>query len=176
MAKRVLLLVVLFTLRAASAHADDNIPMCVKEHIPQATKAATAQASYMMFDLYTATLYKSSDAKETLTPPYAMQIDYHRSFNAADIVDRTISDIRDSGYHDEVKLAAWHERLGAIIPDVDTKTTLIGVLTSRNETLFYENGQFIGKVSDPTFGPAFFAVWLNKKSCEPLIWDTNYNQ
>jgi hypothetical protein len=55
----------------------------------------------------------------------------------------------------------------ALMPDVRPGDQLLGIYVPDQETRFFHNGQPIGTIPDPAFGPEFFAIWLDKKTSEP---------
>lgn len=56
-----------------------------------------------------------------------------------------------------------------IFPDVEEGMQLTGVYVPGQATRFYRDGLFIGEVSDPEFGPAFFGIWLHPKTSAPKL-------
>ena len=96
-----------------------------------------------------------------------MRLSYLRNLDGEKIADRSIEEMRAQGFNDEIKLAAWHTQIRRIFPDVNDGTTLSGVYTKNQETIFYKNGSEIGRIKDPEFGQAFFNIWLSTDTSEP---------
>ncbi len=56
-----------------------------------------------------------------------------------------------------------------VFPDVDKTTQLTGLYVPGQPTRFLRNGTTIGEITDPAFGPAFFAIWLHPKTTAPKL-------
>jgi len=122
--------------------------------------------TYLTMDIYDATLY-APHGRLSGERPLALSLTYLRSLRGARIADRTVEEMRQQGFHDELTLAAWHNTLQTIFPDVGNGTTLTGVLKEDGTTVFYRNGTEIGQISDSRFGPKFFSIWLSPKTSDP---------
>lgn len=177
---RNLFIVIIVLLMAFPANAkqvpDWQVPDWIEKIVPQAAPVGSGRMTYMIFDVYDATLYAPGGKLRT-NKPYALQLDYLRNLKGRAIADRSIEEIRKQGYKDEIKLAAWHDQMRRIFPDVTPTTSLTGVYTPA-VTIFYKNGQKIGVIPDPEFGRYFFNIWLGPATSAPelrrrLIGQTN---
>jgi hypothetical protein len=99
----------------------------------------------------------------------ALKLSYLRTLRGRKIADRSIEEMRGIGITDEVKLAAWHTQMRNIFPDVQDGVSLTGVWTASGESIFFKNGQEIGRIKDPDFGKAFFDIWLSDKTSAPRL-------
>ena len=148
-----------------SAHA---VPDSIKSLVPGAQKVGEGRLTYVFWDVYDATLY-APQGQWRDNPPFALQLSYLRSLEGSKIADRAITEMREQGFDDEVRLATWHTQMRNIFPDVDQGVRLTGVYTQTGATIFYRNGAEIGSLSDPAFGQAFFGIWLDEKTSAPEL-------
>tara|TARA_R110002072_G_scaffold258723_1_gene417398 strand:+ start:170 stop:688 length:519 start_codon:yes stop_codon:yes gene_type:complete len=149
-------------LAAAPARADDIIGKAV----PDARMVGQGVLSYAFWDIYQATLY-APEGQWDWSQPFALSIDYFRALDGRAIADRSAQEMRDQGFTDEVRLAAWHGQMAAIFPDVQKGTRLTAIHMPGAETVFYNNDTAIGTIQDVEFGRRFFAIWLAENTSEP---------
>lgn len=147
-------------------------PAYALEHIqgfvPNAQKVGEGRLTYIVWDVYDATLYAPEGAWSD-NKPFALQLSYLRSFKGKKIADRSAEEIRGQGFTDEVKIATWHAQMSKIFPDVNEGVSLTGVYTYTGETIFYRDNTKIGRIKDPKFSKAFFGIWLNEKTTAPNL-------
>lgn len=138
----------------------------IRTYIPTVEKVGEGRLTYLLWDVYDATLYApSGDWIET--QPFALKLSYLRAIEGREIADRSAEEIREQGFKDEIKLATWHSQMRKIFPDVDTGISLTGLYTDAGETIFYKNDTEIGRIRDPEFSKVFFGIWLNEKTSAP---------
>lgn len=101
------------------------------------------------------------------TQPYALELEYLRSFEGADIAARSVQEMRGQGLSDDALLATWEARMREIFPDVAPGDRLIGVAVPGREARFYAGQRFLGRIADPAFVSAFFAIWLDPRTSAP---------
>ena len=138
----------------------------IRTHIPTAQKVGQGRLTYLLWDVYDATLYAPQGSWQK-DKPFALELSYLREIEGKKIADRSIEEMRNQGMTDEVKLATWHAQMRKIFPDVDAGVRLTGVYTKKGEAVFYKNDREIGRISDPKFSKAFFDIWLNEKTSAP---------
>ncbi len=122
----------------------------------------------LLWDVFDASLWVSGTVWNP-DQPYALVLRYLRNIDKEDIVDSTRDQLKHLGYTDPAQVNAWAERLLTIFPDIKTGDQLAGVHLVGRETRFFHNGQPVGVVTDPAFGPAFFGIWLDPKSSQPKL-------
>lgn len=101
--------------------------------------------------------------------PLALSLTYLRDFDGEDIASRSVDEMRDIGYTDEVTLAKWFEQMRSVFPNVKEGENITGVLDNNKHTHFYYEGQLVGSIEDVVFGESFFGIWLNEKTSEPKM-------
>lgn len=164
MLKIILAFAFIIALSPFSASASDYI----KTYVPNYETVGQGRLSVMMFDVYDATLF-APQGQWQAGQPMALQLQYLRNLKGSKIADRSVEEMRNIGINDEVKLAAWHTQMRRIFPDVSEGTTLTGILSNKQESVFYRDGQEIGRIKDPDFGAAFFGIWLSENTSVPEL-------
>jgi hypothetical protein len=101
--------------------------------------------------------------------PFALSLTYLRDFEGEDIASRSVDEMRDIGYTDEVLLAKWFEQMRSVFPNVKEGENITGVFDKNKHTHFYHEGKLIGSIDDKMFGESFFGIWLNEKTSEPKM-------
>ncbi len=157
-----LLCVLFVSLYASNSYATWN------NYVPDLKKIGSGTLSYLFWDIYIAELYAPKGLWSN-KPPFALKLTYLRHIKGDDIADQTITEIRKQGFTNEILLAKWHTQLKKIFPNVDHNTTLIGVYTSDEQTIFYHNHSKIGTINDPLFSAYFFNIWLGDQTTAPIL-------
>lgn len=140
----------------------------IKSAVPNAQKVGEGRMTYLFWDVYDAQLF-APNGKWTAQSPYALKLSYLRRFSGDKIADRSVIEMRKQGIKDEVKLATWHSQMKNIFPDVNENTSLTGIRTKNEETVFYDENKEIGRIRDKEFTKAFFNIWLSPKTSEPEL-------
>lgn len=146
------------------AHAMQQI----RTHIPTAEKVGEGRLTYMLWDIYDATLY-APQGQWTQERPFALKLSYLREIEGKKIADRSVQEMREQGINDELKLATWHAQMQKIFPNVDEGTNLTGVYTDTGHTIFYKDDKEIGRIKDKKFSQAFFGIWLGEQTNAPNL-------
>ena len=118
------------------------------------------------FLVYEATLWAKSD--QPTTPPLALTLTYKRNLDGLKIADASVTEIRNLKIADEAQLKGWGERMAQIFPDVKPEDRIVGVHLADGAS-FFHNDRFIGRVDDPAFARAFFAIWLDARTSAPEL-------
>lgn len=154
----------LMLIGVSPAFASDQIDL----HVPDAEIVGQGRLSYMFWDVYDAALF-APNGQWKQGQPFALKLSYLRDLEGEKIADRSIEEIRNQGFRNEVKLADWHSQLRNIFPDVKMNSSITGIYTNEGITIFYQNNQEIGRVNDPEFGQKFFDIWLSQKTSAPSL-------
>ncbi len=136
--------------------------------VPGASVVGRGVLSYAFWDLYAATLY-APEGRWDPTRPFALSIEYYRSIEGEDIADRSVQEMRQQGFSDEVKLATWNAQLKTIFPDVEDGTVLHAIYQPGRQTNFYRGSETIGVIKGDEFGKLFFGIWLDERTSEPEL-------
>lgn len=134
--------------------------------IPNAKVMGKGKLSVAFWDVYDIALY-APDGKLSDARPFALTILYMRDLRGNDIADRSVQEMRQQGYKDEIKLSAWNAQMKNIFPDVENGTVLSAVFIPEKETIFYNKDKQIGVIKDAKFTRLFSNIWLGEKTSEP---------
>lgn len=138
----------------------------IQNMIPGAVPVGNGRLTVFFMDVYDAKLY-ADQGRWSPGQPLALEFRYLRNLKGTKIADSSAEEIRKQGFADELRLAAWHEQMRKIFPDVKEGVILTGILTQDAQTIFYKDGSEIGHIKDPEFGKAFFNIWLSQKTSVP---------
>jgi hypothetical protein len=127
-----------------------------------------ARMEVLFWDVYDARLYAPSTIWRP-ERPYALVLTYLLDLKGERIAERSIQEIRNQGFDDELTLARWYEMLVSIIPDVGDRDEIVGVADAERYTRFYLNGELIGEIREPEFTDRFFGIWLSERTSEPEL-------
>ena len=162
--RKLLSLLFLLSLASPAVASDD----AMQEYVPGAEVTGTARLSWLLWEVYDATLYAPGGAFSR-DKPFALRLKYLLEIEGSDIAKRSCKEMRNQGYDNEVKLAAWFTQMKNIFPDVTPGTELTGFYQPGGPTIFYKDGQEIGTIRDPEFGKHFFDIWLSEDTTEPAM-------
>lgn len=135
-------------------------------NVPNAETVGQGRLRVFFLDVYDATLY-APNGHLNEDKPFAIELSYLRSISGKKIAERSAEEIRNQGFGDEVKLAAWYEQMRNIFPDVVEGDIITGVYTKSGETVFYRQDQEIGRIKDVEFSHHFFNIWLSENTSSP---------
>lgn len=130
--------------------------------------AGESEMRFLGFRIYEIRLWRPASGRQD-GGAYALELEYARSFRGADIVDRTLAEIRGQGFRDEARLARWGAALSRIFPDVQRGDRLIGIAVPGVEARFHTPARMLGRIADPEFVDAFFAIWLSERTSAPHV-------
>ena len=116
------------------------------------------------FLVYEATLWAGDDPQR---PPLALRLDYKRRIAGSEIDEASVKEMRRFG-GEEAVLAAWHERMARIFPDVQDGDHILGVYTP-DGARFSHNGRDLGGIDDARFARDFFGIWLDPRTSAPEL-------
>ena len=141
----------------------------IKEKIPKAELSGSATFRYFFLKIYDSTLYAPLGKWEE-SKPFALSLEYNRSFEGQDIAKRSIREIQGVGFLNKEKLKLWRIEMEQVFPDVKKGSVIIGVYNPNKATYFYQkDGKELGVINDPEFGLWFFRIWLSEKTSEPKM-------
>jgi hypothetical protein len=165
MRKVIFLIGLCLTLISVAAKAD-SVPSYVSRYVKDAAPVGEGRMSYMFWELYDATLY-ASQGEFKKGKPFALSLKYLRPIEGRKIADTSAEEIRRQGRANEYKIAAWHEQMRRIFPDVNEQTTLTGIYQPGRGVTFYQNDVRVGVIQDDEFGKNFFDIWLGPQTRAP---------
>lgn len=94
-----------------------------------------------------------------------LTLEYDRKISKQRIVNTTVGEWRRiSDEQLDRQTTRWASLLLEILPDVSAGDKLSSLVIPGAETRFYLDGVEIGRIDEPDFGPAFLAIWLDRKT------------
>ena len=133
--------------------------------------AGTARLRFWGLDIYQARLWvrPGFHAPDFARHPFALELEYQRSFTRAEIAARSIEEMRRIGRFSDAQADEWQTALRAALPDVKKGDRITGLNQPGGVTRFLLNGQAFGEVRDAAFSPLFFGIWLSPATSEPAL-------
>ena len=153
-------------LTALRAHADAHASALAA--VPEPRVVGKGRLSVLMVPVLDVTLF-GPQGQWRQDQPYAIRVDYLVDLDGPHMAKHAVDQMRSAGCKDTARLAAWHGRLAAILPDVKRGDTLYGVRTAAGTTGFYLGDRPLGAIQDPAFTDAFFAICLSPRTTQPNL-------
>jgi hypothetical protein len=138
------------------------------QYIKNPKMVGEARLKIMFWNIYDAKLSAGNGLWNAETP-FALSLTYLRDFDGEEIASRSVDEMRDIGYKDEVLLAKWYEQMREVFPNIKEGENITGVMDENKNTHFYHEGELIGSIDDKSFTQSFFGIWLNEKTSEPKM-------
>jgi Chalcone isomerase-like len=155
---------------AASPHGI-LAPDHVRRHIDDARPLGGGRLTWFGLHLYDAQLFvpRAFDAANPAAQPFALELTYARSLDGRAIAEHSRDEIARLKLGSDSQHARWLADMLAIFPDVKPGQRLAGIYRPGSGSRFYLDGRFLGEISDPEFGRAFFAIWLDPRTSAPQL-------
>lgn len=150
------------------SNASLSFEQITQKYIKNPKVVGEARLTVIFWDIYDAKL-SATDGLWNADTPFALSLTYLRDFDGKEIASRSVDEMRDIGYKDEVLLAKWYEQMWAIFPNIKEGENITGVVDENKHTHFYHEGILIGSIDDKTFAQSFFGIWLDEKTSEPKM-------
>ncbi len=155
----------------STAAADDYRPE-LKEALPQAARLiGKARLTVWGFQVYDARLWAPGGfvAGNYATHPLALELAYLRGFEAVDVAERSLQEMRRSTPISDARAAQWTAEMLRVIPDVRKGDRILGVHRPGVGAAFWINGKAGGEIRDAEFAKLFFGIWLSPRTSEPRL-------
>ncbi|WP_034639972.1 chalcone isomerase family protein [Chitinilyticum aquatile] len=156
---------ILFGCMAIHAGVLAEAPRWLQDKLPQAQLVGKGEMRWLALRIYDARLY-APQGRLSPNQPYALQLIYRREIERDDIVSTSVDEIRRL-FGPVPALAQWEDAMRRVFVDVKDGDELTGVYQPGGPARFYQQGRLLGEISDPEFGRAFFAIWLDPRTREP---------
>ena len=150
---------------ATSAKASQGF---IDDYIASPQVIGESRLKVLFWNIYDAKLY-APEGEFSNQGAYALSLTYLRDFEGESIASRSIDEMRDQGFKDEVKLAEWFELMKSIFPDVKENQNITGVRSQDGQSHFYMDGEKLGTINDVEFSNMFFGIWLNEETSQPKM-------
>jgi len=137
--------------------------------MPELKVLGGGQLRVLGFQVYNVYLWTPAGASFDRSKPYALDLQYLRTFSAKQLAQRSIDEMRGQGIGSDTVYPKWLAEMERVFADVKDGDRLTGVVTATKASKFFYNGVYRGEVMDPAFADAFFGIWLNEKSSQPRV-------
>ena len=156
---------------ASRASAPDARPEAIA--LPGARLVGQARLTVWGFDIYDARLWAPANfsAAGFAASALALELNYLRNFEAADIAERSLKEMRRSQPVSDAQAARWKAEMLRVIPDVRKGDRVTGVHRPGMGAAFWVNGRASGDILDADFARLFFGIWLSPNTSEPRMRD-----
>jgi hypothetical protein len=147
-----------------------KLPAPLREVKPELRPLGTATLNWFVLHVYDIALF-AQDTPYTTSSNAVLSIRYNISIKSKRLQETTLEEWRRMKMATEIQRERWIKQLDSIWPDVNPGDRLTAFKRKGGPTQFYYGDQLLGEVSDPAFGPAFFAIWLDADCKYPKIRD-----
>ena len=130
-----------------------------------------ARFTYFGFEVYDATLWTAPGFEATAAHEHelALELQYLRNFEAKDIAQRSIQEMRRIAQPSASQEKAWMAQMLRVFPNIRKGDRLLGLQRPGQAAVFWHNGQLRGEIDDPEFAKQFFGIWLSPRSSAPAF-------
>ena len=141
--------------------------------LPGARLVGQTRLTVWGFEVYDARLWAPAgfNAAGFAASPLALELNYLRDFQAADIAERSLKEMRRSQPISEAQAAQWKAELIRVLPNVRKGDRITGVHRPGQGAAFWVNGRPGGEILDAGFARLFFGIWLSPATSEPKMRD-----
>ena len=155
--------------QAQTASAAPPLAATATAGMPELKALGGGMLRFMGFQVYNVYLWTPAGASFDRSKPYALDLQYLRTFTAKKLAERSIDEMRGQGTGSEAVYPKWLGEMERLFADVKEGDRLTGVVTPTKTSKFFFNGAYRGEVIDPAFADAFFGIWLSEKSSQPRV-------
>ncbi len=154
---------------AQTANAAPALSSAVAAGMPELKLLGGGLLRVYGFQVYHVYLWTPAGASFDRSKPYALDLNYLRTFSAKQLAERSIDEMRGQGIGSEATYPKWLIEMQRVFADVKEGDRLTGVVTPSKTSKFFHNGTYRGEITDAAFADAFFGIWLNEKSSQPRV-------
>lgn len=147
------------------------VPAWLEERLPGARLAGSGTFRWLGLRIYEARLWvgRRFEPEDPLRHPLALELEYARNFEGRSIARRSVEEMERLFPADALPPDRWEAAMRRVFPDVGEGRVLAGVHQPGVAAEFLLDGRPTGRIDDPAFGPAFFAIWLDARTREPAL-------
>lgn len=147
-----------------------DVPPHVDRALGEARAAGSGRLTWFGLHVYDARLYVPTtgfDPRRYTEHRFVLELTYARQLSGRAIAERSDAEIARLGVASEAQRARWLQAMTALFPDVRAGQRLAGVHAPGRGAEFQLDGRPLGRIDDPAFGAAFFAIWLDARTSAP---------
>lgn len=149
-----------------------TVPDYINTEISEAQLQGHGLLTWFGLKIYSANLWvskKNNSAQNILNHHFALELHYQRKLEGVEIAKVSIEEIKRLNIGTDAQQSTWLLSMKALFPNVEKGSRLTGIHAPGEATRFYKDGKFLGEITDPQFGTAFFSIWLDTKTREPAL-------
>ena len=145
----------------------------LKDALPQSQLVGKGRLTIWGFQVYDARLWAPAGfaAGSYASQPLALELAYLRDFEAKDVAERSLQEMRRSQAISEAQAARWRAGLLRVIPNISRGDRILGLHRPGFGAAFWVNGKISGEIRDAEFARLFFGIWLSPQTSEPKLRD-----
>jgi hypothetical protein len=157
--------------QALARQADKAPPAELQDVLPLAKLIGQTRLSVWGFKIYDARLWSPPglNPRNFASQPMALDLAYLRDFTAADIVERSLKEMRRSASVSATQAQQWTAEMLRVFPDVKAGDRVLFLHRPGISARFWLNGRPVGEIADPEFARLFFGIWLSPQTSEPAM-------
>jgi len=157
--------------KALAGQADKAPPAELQDVLPLAKLIGQARLSVWGFKIYDARLWSQPglNTRNFASHPMALELAYLRDFTAADIVERSIKEMRRNASVSAAQAQQWTVDMLRVFPHVKAGDRVLCLHRPGISASFWLNGRPVGEIADAEFARLFFGIWLSPQTSEPAM-------
>lgn len=159
----VLACLAIFAALAFSSSRAATLPPSLTGEVNGLRKVGGGQLRWLGFPIYEASLWTEDGRYEGFESgePVALSLWYQRRFSREELLGITSTAWRKLDRWDAAQRDAWLSELRQVFRDIEPGHNFTTLVIPGRGTRFYDQDELLGEISDPRFGPAFLAIWLD---------------
>ncbi len=149
----------------------DDMRAELNEVLPGYRLIGKQRLTYWGFQVYDARLWALPGFKKDniASQPFALELAYLRDFDAIDVAERSITEMRRSATISEAQAKTWIAEMVRVYPDFKKGDRVTGINKPGMGAAYLVNGKSTGEIRDVEFARLFFGIWLSPKTSEPKL-------
>ncbi len=149
----------------------DDMRAELNEVLPGYRLIGKQRLTYWGFQVYDARLWALPGFKKDniASQPFALELAYLRDFDAIDVAERSITEMRRSATISEAQAKTWIAEMVRVYPDFKKGDRVTGINRPGVGAAYLVNGKSTGEIRDVEFARLFFGIWLSPKTSEPKL-------
>jgi hypothetical protein len=145
-----------------------ELPTPLKDREPELSLLGSSTLHWFGIHVYDIALYTEATPYATNTTAL-LSLRYAISIKHKRLQETTLQEWKRLNKGTPEQRDNWIKQLDTIWPDIKSGQSLSAFRQQDGPTVFYFGDRLLGEVTDAAFGPAFFAIWLDKGCRYPNV-------
>ncbi len=156
---------------ASAAMAAEDMRAELRELMPDYRLIGKQRLTYWGFQVYDARLWALPGFKKDnfAAQLFALELAYLRDFDAIDVAERSITEMRRSATISDAQAKTWTAEMVRVYPDFKKGDRVMGINKPGIGVSYLVNGKPTGDIRDTEFAGLFFGIWLSPKTSQPKL-------